>query len=55
MALVCVRDYEKQALSILDRNARDYYQSGANEEQTLQDNVNDFKRQGLLYVNSIII
>ena len=42
--LVCVKDYERKALTLLDKNARDYYQSGANDEQTLHDNISDFKR-----------
>jgi len=42
--LVCVNDYEKKAISILDANARGYYQSGADDEQTLHDNVADFKK-----------
>lgn len=46
-ALVCVDDYEKRARSLLDRNASGYYTSGANDEQTLGDNVNDFKRYAL--------
>ena len=43
-SLVCVADYEHRTLQILDRNARDYYKSGANNEQTLDDNVRDFQR-----------
>ncbi|XP_067942077.1 2-Hydroxyacid oxidase 1-like [Watersipora subatra] len=42
--LVCLNEYEKEALAILDRNSSSYYQSGANDEQTLHDNINDFKR-----------
>lgn len=36
--LVCVSDFEKEAQRILPRNALDYYQSGATQELTLQEN-----------------
>lgn len=42
--LVCVRDYEVEALARLDKNARDYYRSGADGEQTLKRNNTDFQR-----------
>ncbi|GFS94666.1 hydroxyacid oxidase 1 [Nephila pilipes] len=41
---ICVEDFEKYALQTLPRNAADYYRSGANEEQTLQENREAFKR-----------
>ena len=42
--LACVEDFEKAAFQILDSNALDYYNSGADEELTLSDNRNAFKR-----------
>ena len=44
MALVCVEDFEQEARFKLDRNAWNYYSSGANLEQTLRDNVDAYKR-----------
>ena len=44
MSLVCVEDFEQQAQLKLDRNAWNYYSSGANQEQTLRDNVDAYKR-----------
>ncbi|KAF6039003.1 HAO1 [Bugula neritina] len=43
-SLVCVNDYEEQALSLLDKRVRDYYSCGADDGQTLSDNVADFRR-----------
>ena len=37
-------DFEAHAKAALDRNAWDYYSSGANQEQTLRDNVEAFAR-----------
>jgi len=42
--LVCLADFEAHFLKSLDRNARDYFSSGANQEQTLRDNVEAFYR-----------
>jgi len=42
--MVCVRDYEEEALKILPRNALDYYKSGADEEITLRLNQDAFSR-----------
>ena len=42
--LVCVDDFEREARSILPRNALDYYRSGADEELTLQLNKDALKR-----------
>jgi (S)-2-hydroxy-acid oxidase len=36
--LVTVKDFEEQANKILDKNARDYYNSGANHELALKQN-----------------
>jgi (S)-2-hydroxy-acid oxidase len=42
--LVCIGDFEKEAHRILDKNALDYYRSGADEEITLRENRSAFKR-----------
>ncbi|XP_056333744.1 hydroxyacid oxidase 1 [Danio aesculapii] len=42
--LVCVRDYELRARQILPKSVFDYYFSGADEQETLRDNVAAFKR-----------
>jgi len=42
--LCCTKDFEVEALATLDRNSRDYYKSGADGEQTLEDNIKDFQR-----------
>ena len=42
--MACIEDFEEHAFSILDKNARDYYKSGADKEQTLKDNVEAFRR-----------
>ena len=45
MSLVaCIDDLEKSALSLLDRNAASYFRGGANDEQTLRDNVAAYQR-----------
>ncbi|XP_018586316.1 2-Hydroxyacid oxidase 1 [Scleropages formosus] len=41
---VCVRDYEKKAEETLPKAVFDYYFSGADEQQTLADNVAAFSR-----------
>ena len=41
---VCVADFEKFAYETLPRNALDYYRSGANNQETLGDNVKAFIR-----------
>jgi hypothetical protein len=43
--LVCVRDFECYAVSLLPKNALDYYCSGAGEEFTLGLNRDAFQRQ----------
>ncbi|XP_067311025.1 hydroxyacid oxidase 1 [Pseudorasbora parva] len=42
--LVCVSDYELQAQRILPKSVFDYYFSGADEQETLRDNVAAFAR-----------
>lgn len=41
---VCLQDFEDFAITYLPKNALDYYRSGANDEQTLDDNREAFKR-----------
>ena len=47
---VCVEDYEKHAISVLPAAAFNYYKSGADHEQTLEDNKKAFKRYILLFI-----
>ncbi|KAG7202564.1 hypothetical protein KM043_009760 [Ampulex compressa] len=42
--LVCVEDYEKYALNRLTPSVRDYYKSGAGQEQSLRWNRDAFKK-----------
>jgi len=42
--LVCVPDFEAAAFKLLDNNALQYYKSGADDEFTLKDNKEAFKR-----------
>ena len=42
--LVCLSDYERRAKAMVDMGTRDYWATGADGEQTLADNENDFKR-----------
>uniref|UniRef100_F6QEA9 Hydroxyacid oxidase 1 n=1 Tax=Equus caballus TaxID=9796 RepID=F6QEA9_HORSE len=42
--LVCINDYEQHAKSVLRKSIYDYYRSGANDEETLADNVAAFSR-----------
>ncbi|XP_071785500.1 2-Hydroxyacid oxidase 1-like [Asterias amurensis] len=44
---VCLGDFEGIARRRLTKNAFDYYQSGANDEQSLRDNVDAFQRYRL--------
>lgn len=41
---ISVKEIEDAALSILPKPARDYYKSGATEEQTLAENRTAFQR-----------
>ncbi|KAF6037767.1 hypothetical protein EB796_003923 [Bugula neritina] len=41
---VCIKDYERQALSLLDKKTGDFFYGGADDEQTLSDDTADFKR-----------
>ncbi|XP_007086884.1 2-Hydroxyacid oxidase 1 [Panthera pardus] len=42
--LVCISDYEQHAKSVLQKSVYDYYRSGANDQETLADNVAAFSR-----------
>ncbi|XP_068380774.1 2-Hydroxyacid oxidase 1 isoform X1 [Eschrichtius robustus] len=42
--LVCISDYEQHAKSILPKSIFDYYKSGANDQETLADNIAAFSR-----------
>ncbi|KAJ1863321.1 Hydroxyacid oxidase 1 [Coemansia sp. RSA 2703] len=44
MTFVCLDDFERQAAVSLDRNALDYYRSGAQDMLTLRDNQRAFDR-----------
>ena len=41
---VCLADFEVHFNNSLDKNVRDFYSSGANQEQTLRDNAEAFMR-----------
>ena len=43
-AMVSVADYEQHAYNVLPSFALEYYKSGADQEQTLRDNREAFKR-----------
>ena len=45
---ICMKDFEEFAKASLTKNAYDYYSSGADEQQTLQENEVAFKRYGAL-------
>ncbi|KAK2179194.1 hypothetical protein NP493_508g01040 [Ridgeia piscesae] len=45
--MVCLDDFEKYAFENLPRNVLDFYRSGANNETTLRDNVDAFRRYQL--------
>ena len=44
--MFCLSDFEAYAHKVLDRNAWSYYSSGVNQEQTLKDNEEAFRRCG---------
>lgn len=44
---ISVKDIEEAALSILPKPARDYYKSGATDEQTLAENKRAFQRYAI--------
>ncbi|ODM94462.1 Hydroxyacid oxidase 1, partial [Orchesella cincta] len=45
--LVCVDDFEKEALRKLGNNAREFYTSGADDELTVKDNLDSYSRSDL--------
>ncbi|XP_077491593.1 uncharacterized protein LOC144102151 [Amblyomma americanum] len=47
--VVTVNDLRRLGVPKLNKTVRDYYQSGADQEQTLHENVEAFKRWRLLY------
>ena len=47
---VCLADFEVHFNNSLDKNAREYYSSGANQQQTLRDNVEAFMRYVYVYM-----
>ena len=47
--MLCVADFEEHARKVLNKEAWEFYAGGANDEQTLRDNVQAFSR---LIVNS---
>ena len=42
--LISLADVEQRALEILGKSVRDYFQSGADDEQTLARNIRAFRR-----------
>ena len=42
--IACLQDIEDIAVKKLPKNALDYYRSGADGQQTLQENPTDFNR-----------
>ncbi len=44
VGMFCVADFEASAREALGRNAWGYYSSGANQQQTLRDNVEAYSR-----------
>ena len=42
--VVCLDDFEKAAEEKIPKSALDYYKSGANDQVTLKDNTQAFKR-----------
>ena len=47
---VCLADFEVHFKNSLNKNVLDYYSSGANQEQTLKDNMEAFTR----YVSTVM-
>lgn len=43
-AMLCAADFEAHAREVLSKEAWDFYAGGANNEQTLRDNVAAFSR-----------
>lgn len=43
-SLVCVKDFEAEAFDVLNKNARNYFKSGADDELTVRKNGEAFSR-----------
>lgn len=54
MELVCVEDFEQLADRKLEKNAKDYYKSGAGDQFSLQLNREAFKRLRVI-IKSILL
>ena len=50
---VCLADFEVHFNHSLNKNALGYYSTGANQEQTLKDNVEAFMRYVCTYVYTV--
>lgn len=48
MSFICLDDYEREAFKRLNKEALDYYRSGADEEVTLVANRESFKKWKIL-------
>lgn len=53
VSMISLEDFEKFAFKTLPLNALDYYRSGANEQVTLKDNIEAFKRYCYLFILQI--
>jgi (S)-2-hydroxy-acid oxidase len=42
--VVCLSDVEKEARRVLPKHAFDYFRSGSEDEVTLQENLNAYRR-----------
>ena len=43
-SLICLNDYEEKAQQLLGKKTVDYFATGADDEQTVKENMQDFKR-----------
>ena len=51
--MLCTADFEAHARKVLTKEAWDYYAGGANNEQTLKENVIAFSRYVRTYVGNL--
>ena len=42
--LICLRDFERKAEEMVDLKTRDFWGDGADQQQTISENIEDFKR-----------
>ena len=42
--LICLRDFEQNAEEMVDLKTRDFWGDGADQQQTISENTEDFKR-----------